>query len=293
MLHKMLPANPTLIDRWGFFLYWLFEGMALDWRRRGLRHVHHGEICQRVMGLWRRLRLVLEKHRAGTLRAARARVRSLGSTPHPDPPPQGGREIAAGEACAKRALPCWSVLPRRFGWLKSLILPDRQHCIIAFNWLLYDDAEMQAVIADAPQQVGRIVRPFCHFLGLQVPEALRLPKWRRVRESDPSPRPTGSSPVAEPHSPQGGEGEAARRGDERGEFIVPNRRLPAREQAEDAMRRSEAYGKPIDVKKLHPVAYGILLHPPRDGNCPPPEIGYGGRWRRPPKDYEPPPRDDE
>jgi hypothetical protein len=28
-------------------------------------------------------------------------------------------------------------------------------------------------------------------------------------------------------------------------MIVPNRRLPAREQAEDAIRRSEASGKPI------------------------------------------------
>ncbi len=75
-------------------------------------------------------------------------------------------------------------------------------------------------------------------------------------------------------------------------MIVPNRRLPPQAQLDDAVRRSEAFGKPVDVTKLHPVAYGLLVHPPRDGNCPPPEIGYGGRRRRPPKDYEPP-RDDE
>ena len=77
MLHKLLPANPTLSDRFSFFLYWLFEGMYGDWRRRGLTHVHRAEIEQRIWGMWRRLRSVLERYRTGTLRAARARVQSL------------------------------------------------------------------------------------------------------------------------------------------------------------------------------------------------------------------------
>ena len=71
-------------------------------------------------------------------------------------------------------------------------------------------------------------------------------------------------------------------------MIVPNRRLPAKEQAEDAVRRSEASGKAIDVRRFSAEAYGWLVHPPRDGNCPPPKIGYAGRRRRPPKDYVPP-----
>lgn len=82
-----------------------------------------------------------------------------------------------------------------------------------------------------------------------------------------------------------------RRRDERSELIVPNRRLPPREQAEDAMRRSEAFGKAIDLKRFTPAAYGCFVHMPRDGNCPPPEIGYGGRRRPLPKDYKPPPKD--
>jgi hypothetical protein len=71
-------------------------------------------------------------------------------------------------------------------------------------------------------------------------------------------------------------------------MIVPNRRLPAKEQAEDAVRRSEAAGKPIDVRRFSAEAYGWFVHPPRDENCPPPKIGYAGRRRRPPKDYKPP-----
>jgi hypothetical protein len=172
------------------------------------------------------------------------------------------------------------VLPRRFGWLKSLILQDRQWCVTQFNLLLYGNEEMLAVIAAAPQQIGRVLRPFCHFLGLEVPAELRLP--RRVRKTARSRRAIvpGEQRWAEAHP-------TALR-DERSTMIVPNRRLPAKEQAEDAVRRSEASGKPIEVRKFTAVAYGWFVHPPRDGNCPPPEIGYGGRWRRPPKDYKPP-----
>ena len=105
-------------------------------------------------------------------------------------------------------------------------------------------------------------------IGARVPEWLQLPKRVRVRRKDASRR-------------------SALR-DARSEMIVPNRRLPAKEQAEDAVRRSEASGKPIDVRRFSAEAYGWLVHPPRDGNCPPRKIGYAGRRRRPPKDYVPP-----
>ena len=198
MLHRLLPPNPTLADRWSWLLYWLFEGMYGDWRRRGLTHVHRAEIEQRIWGMWKRLRSVLERYRAGTLRAPRGRktdtsprlVRSAAQSP------QSGE----GEGRVARVAPAWSVLPRRFGWLKSLILPDRQWCVTQFNCVLYDNAEMQAVIAAAPGQIGRVLRPFCHFLGLEVPAALRLPRRRR---KDTSARLVRSAA----QSPQSGEGE--------------------------------------------------------------------------------------
>ena len=143
--------------------------------------------------------------------------------------------------------------------------------------LAWEAPEMAEFYAAAPQ-AGRILRPLADMIGAPVPDWLRLP--RRVRKRAPPPRPS-------PARAGEGEGVWARR-DARAELIVPNRRLPPREQAEDAMRRSEASGKPIDVKKMHPEAYGWLVHPPRDGNCPPPEIGYGGRLRPLPRDYKPP-----
>jgi hypothetical protein len=260
MISRYLPANATLTERFGHLLYWLFEGMAADWRRRGLRHVHNGEITLRVSALWKRFRSVVARWEAGTLRAPGVR----GTSPRPSPQSGEGEGSAAS---AQRPKPGWSVLPRTFGWLKSLLLPDRQHCVIAFNWLLLDDADMKALIAAAPVQIGRVLRPFCHILGLEVPAELRLPRRRRVRKKDTSPRPSTHS----------GEGEAKR-----------CRRRTPREAGEDAIRESERTGKPIDPKKIGSVAFGYALHWPRDGNCPPPEIGYGGRRRRPPKDYRPP-----
>jgi hypothetical protein len=170
------------------------------------------------------------------------------------------------------SLPVWAPgkLPHGYGWLKRL-LPYADYN--AFQPLI-DDPEMQAIFERAPQ-VGRILRPWCHVFGLEVPGWLRLPKRRRVTRSDPSPRPTGSSPVAEPPSPTRGEGEKRRR------------RTP-REIAEALIAWSERTGKAIDISKVSSVVWGYVVHTPRDGNCPPVEIGYGGRRWRPPKDYKPP-----
>ena len=61
---------------------------------------------------------------------------------------------------------------------------------------------------------------------------------------------------------------------------------PAR-SAKRALRRMFA-GLPVNLDRMSAVARGYFVHPPRDGNCPPPEIGYGGRLRPLPKDYAPP-----
>ncbi len=267
MLHRLLPPNATLADRFGFFLYWLLAGMDADWRRRGLRHVHEAQISQRIMGLWKRVRSVLERYRAGRLRAPGGRLQE--KSPHPGPPPQ---ERERGRAPVRAVGADWrSVLPRRFGWLRSLLLPESRHCIDGFNCLLLGNEEMQAAMAAAPGPMGRVLRPFCHLLGLEVPAALRLPK--RVRGPGLRRRRAAA---------------ASRLRDDRGDLIIPNRRLPPREQAEDAVRRSEASGKPIALARFTPAAFGWWAHPPRDGNCPPPEIGYGGRLRPLPKDYRRP-----
>jgi hypothetical protein len=216
-------------------------------------------------------------------------VNARKGTPHPGPPPQGGRETNGGGACADGAeescphpIPppqerergqvsegpvVWGAgtLLRRVGWLGRL-MPRVERTVFL---PLLNDPEMQAIFERAPQ-VGRILRPWCHVFGLEVPGWLRLPKRRRARRSDPSPRPTGSSPVAEPPSPTRGEGEKRRR------------RTP-REIAEALIAWSERTGKAIDISKVSSVVWGYVVHTPRDENCPPPEIGYASRRWRPPR----------
>ena len=45
-------------------------------------------------------------------------------------------------------------------------------------------------------------------------------------------------------------------------------------------RQSMFAALPVNLDRLSAVARGYFVHPPRDDNCPPPEIGYGGRWRK-------------
>jgi hypothetical protein len=184
-------------------------------------------------------------------------------TIHPDPPPQGGRE--------KKAWP----FPRGRAWVVRQLVPLTGPQCVGTLCLAWEEPEMAAFYAAAPQ-VGGILRPLAHMIGAPLPAWLKLPKHARDPELRRRQRATGAS----------------RRRDERNEMIIPNRRLPPPEQVEDAVRRSEAHRKPIDVTRFTAVAYGQFVHPPRDGNCPPLKIGYGGRRRRPPKDYVPP-KDDE
>jgi hypothetical protein len=209
----------------------------------------------RIRRLERRFNALVAQWRAGTLPAARA-VRL--PTPPPCPLPQG-----EGDSSQRAAWP----FPRGRGWIVRLLAPSTGPGCVGTLCLAWEDPEMAEFFAAAPQ-VGRILRPLAHMIGAPLPGWLRLPKLVRVRKSRAA--------------------AASRLRDERSELIVPNRRLPAREQAADAMRRSEATGKAIDVAQFSPEANGWFMHWPRDGNCPPPKIGYAGRRRRPPRDYEPP-----
>jgi hypothetical protein len=218
----------------------------------------------RIRRLERRFNALVVQWRAGTLPAVTAE-------PHTSPRPSPHSGEGEGIAHARAAWP----FPRGRAWVVRQLVPLTGPACVGTLCLAWEDPEMAEFFAAAPQ-VGKILRPLAHMIGAPLPAWLKLPK--RVRRRPP-PRPS---------SARAGEGAY---GDEPGDMVVPNRRLPAREQAEDAMRRSEASGKPIDLAKLKPEAFGWWAHPPRDGNCPPPKIGYAGRRRRPPKDYEPP-RDD-
>ncbi len=191
--------------------------------------------------------------KAGTL--PKPRVRKSTS---PRPSPQSG-EGACGAGGAGAA----GLLPRAFAWLHRMLPSSAATLGSGVESLIHEHPEMKAFVAEVPQ-AGRMLRPICKMVGLKLPEYLALPK--RMRKKKEPPR-------------------LSEKDEE--EF----RRLtawfpdtPPARRAKWALRQT-FLGKPVDLTRMSAVARGYFLHPPRDGNCPPPEIGYGGRWPRLPKDY--------
>ena len=167
------------------------------------------------------------------------------------------RSARAADRPRLPGLPAASLLPRAFAWLHRLFPESAPWCAGTYESMLCNEPEMREFVAAAPQ-AGGILRPFCRMLGVRPPEWLALPKRVRERtEKDPLP----------PHPA------AARFPD------TPPARAAAR-----ALARMAA-GQKVDVTRLSAVAYGYFVHPPRDGTCPPPEIGYS-RGRALPRDYE-------
>jgi hypothetical protein len=87
-----------------------------------------------------------------------------------------------------RPAPPKDPLPRKFGWLRPLIVPET----VAFAGLLhglFQDPEMVALMQAAPDALGRPIRSLCRMLGVRPPPAVALPPRRkpvrRVREQPP------------------------------------------------------------------------------------------------------------
>ncbi len=259
------------------------------------------EGCKRRIGLfslaiWRRVKVferrfsaLYAQWKAGTLPASRLRRDSS-----PRPSPQSGQSgeqacgtdsanaggAGAGAAAAFDPAACdaasmerartrpASVLPRAFAWLPRMLPLSGGTLLGGVESLLLNFPEMQAFVTEVPQ-VGRLLRPICTMAGMKPPEWLALPKHKRVRKKAPS-------LLSE-------KDEAELR---RITALFPD--IPAGRAAKRVWRRMFE-GKPVDLTKLSAVALGLVLHAPRDGNCPPPEIGYGGRsFPRLPKGYVPP-----
>jgi len=78
-------------------------------------------------------------------------------------------------------------LPRHFGWLVKMV-PEVDVRSADLCWLL-QRPEMEALIFEAPREVGRILRPLCQALGVELLPDLRLPLWARRRTPEAPPLP--------------------------------------------------------------------------------------------------------
>ena len=235
------------------------------------------EACKRRIGLYamalrsrvqrfeRRFLALYALWKAGKLPGARVRGDGTAADPSSRPSRSRGEGGAVVFDPMAPGGPSWemarqrpaSVLPRAFAWMHRM-LPESAGTLGGYVGSLLDPnyAEMKAFVVAVPQ-AGRLLRPICAMAGVKAPDWLALPKRRR-----PPPRP---SPA------RAGEGDGRLRRPRRRDFAN------ARDEALAWMRWSAATKRPVDPRKMSAVALGYILHWPRDGNCPPPEIGYGGR----------------
>jgi hypothetical protein len=185
------PMRNTPTDRFTFVMESLLQ---IIFRRAFMAVPMQVAIYNRVRRLTTRMQWLLAHVEAGTLSPIRARKVAAVSA-------EKGRQAGCGKAVARVK----NSLPRRRGWLTDLY-PERPGYPNEFRqhgaWLLglLQQAEFAALIAQAPERFGRVVRPLMHMMKMDVPEALRLP--RRVRRKVPQPAPvvaaTPASPVKKP-----------------------------------------------------------------------------------------------
>ena len=148
---------------------------TLVWTRASLQRdlgaARVGLLFNRLGRLARRFSRLATLVATGQCRNATPRkARRSATDPDPDPP-------------AAPPLSTPVRLPQRFGWL-GLHLPEaRGHGAQLAHML--SDPEMVALIAAAPAQAGRILRPLCRILGVPLPPTLKCPR---------SPRATGARP---------------------------------------------------------------------------------------------------
>ena len=130
--------------------------------RHGLTAAVIGLIWRRVRRLGDRFARLVERVRAGGFcDTAPARNRDA-----------AGRQEGAAETAAiwpRRAL---GGLRRHFGWLVHL-LHETEGSKGRMYWILARP-EMKELIAEAPLHLGRILRPLCRMLGVEVPIAVLL-----------------------------------------------------------------------------------------------------------------------
>ncbi len=105
------------------------------------------------------------------------------------PPPRPGGGARAGQGAGQGAVPAPRRqalrLPRERGWINKRLAETGQ--CAAHLHLLLQDGEMARFLAQVPR-AGRLLRPLCHALAVDLPAALALPaRPRQPRRRPPVP----------------------------------------------------------------------------------------------------------
>ncbi|MGC9271602.1 hypothetical protein, partial [Acidiphilium sp.] len=126
------------------------------------------------------------------VRVARLAARFMASLARGPVPARPSRDRAGARREPAPRPGCDVALPRDFGWLRRLLPGDACSCAAAavVQALVRDvisDPEVVAQIAINPA-LGRVLRPFCHLLGLKLPPVLQRPRRKREKPAAPRPR---------------------------------------------------------------------------------------------------------
>jgi len=156
-----VPNQPPAPERFATLLLWL--GKAVD------TLYHAGIIAaplfillqHRISGIKRRFARLAARIAAGAA-AGQFTPRASGG-PRPGRPP--GRK---------------NLLPSGAFWLIKLV-PEAVGHRSQLEYLLRDP-EMAALLAAAPAEMGRILRPLCRMLGVEVPKVLAPPPDKRPKK---------------------------------------------------------------------------------------------------------------
>jgi hypothetical protein len=139
-------------------------------------------IVARLRHLLARFTKLAARAQAGKLRPPRQRtVRPRAAPPPGDPPPDHSAPDPKPPRQPER------LLPQKFGWLIRFV-PYEAACFGSQLQHLMSQPEM-AVLIEAAPQAGRILRPLCWMLQIDLPPALRLPPRPRKPRPPRQPAP--------------------------------------------------------------------------------------------------------
>jgi hypothetical protein len=194
----LVPPVPTCIAERVVFIITHLCGVIGEHGRTDRASVPFLNLtCRRLRRLCSRLRRLIAAFREGRLVPPRVRTRGeppTRLTESPAEPPESGAEPGLTQP-ASPARKEQLRLPSKCGWLLRFGWQAAGSRCQFEHWL--EDPEVKALVAASPQ-ARRILRALCHMLGIELPEALRLPprpRRKRLRVRKPLADGTATGPA--------------------------------------------------------------------------------------------------
>jgi hypothetical protein len=189
----LLPAS-------GQFVWFLQSLIDIIFRRAFMQGPQNMRIHRRVAGLFRRFRWLVAHVQAGTLPPVRKRAPGaeprVRSAPAPGVSAPGAADTPVPKQPGERRLD-------GFGWLAKLWPPHPGYANEFYGIggglvRLLEEPELAALIAQAPERFGRVLRPLLRALAQPIPPSLRLPARVPDRRTVPPGEDAARQPVSSP-----------------------------------------------------------------------------------------------